>query len=91
MSAAIPSRLRRWLDFIERAGNALPHPATLFAGLAALVVLISWAFDAVGVSVLHPASGEVVHTVNLLSVSGLQRMVREVARNFLAFRHSAFP
>jgi aminobenzoyl-glutamate transport protein len=85
MSAAPPSHVRRWLDFIERSGNALPHPATLFAGLAALVVLISWAFHAVGVSVTHPASGDVVNTVNLLSVSGLQRMVREVARNFLAF------
>lgn len=85
MPAVPPSRLQRWLDFIERAGNALPHPATLFAGLAALVVVLSWVFHTAGVSVTHPASGAVVGTVNLLSVSGLQRMVQEVARNFLAF------
>jgi p-aminobenzoyl-glutamate transporter AbgT len=30
------------LDYVEIAGNKLPHPATLFAGLALLVVIISW-------------------------------------------------
>jgi aminobenzoyl-glutamate transport protein len=79
------SRFQRWLDLLERTGNALPHPATLFAGLAVLVVGLSWVLHGLGVSVTHPASGEVVHTVNLLSVSGLQRMIQEVARNFLAF------
>jgi p-aminobenzoyl-glutamate transporter AbgT len=32
----------RMLDYVEIAGNKLPHPATLFAGLALLVVIISW-------------------------------------------------
>ncbi|MCW5555525.1 MAG: AbgT family transporter [Verrucomicrobiae bacterium] len=84
-AAKPPSRLQRWLNVIERAGNALPHPATLFAGLAVLVVVLSWVFNTMGVSVTHPASGEQVGTVNLLSVAGLQRIVQEVARNFLAF------
>jgi aminobenzoyl-glutamate transport protein len=80
-----PTRLQRWLNLVERAGNALPHPATLFAGLAALVVVLSWVMHTVGVSVTHPGSGQEVTTVNLLSVSGLQRMLQEVVRNFLAF------
>jgi aminobenzoyl-glutamate transport protein len=70
-----PTRLQRWLNLVERVGNALPHPATLFAGLAALVVVLSWVMHTAGVSVTHPGSGQVVTTVNLLSVSGLQRML----------------
>ena len=36
--AAIGARL---LDRVERLGNALPHPAVLFAALAVLVVVLS--------------------------------------------------
>ena len=35
---ARPSRFQSFLNLVERAGNALPHPATLFAGLAVLVL-----------------------------------------------------
>jgi aminobenzoyl-glutamate transport protein len=31
--------LQRGLAFVERAGNALPHPATLFASLTVVVAL----------------------------------------------------
>lgn len=84
--APAPSfRFQRWLDAVERAGNALPHPATLFAGLAALVVLLSWVCHSVGVAVRHPSTGALVESVNLLSVAGLQRMLQEAPGNFLAF------
>lgn len=76
---------QRWLGRIERWGNALPHPATLFALLAFGVVLASAIFHALGVSARHPASGETIMPVNLLSVAGLHRMVLEAVRNFLAF------
>jgi len=40
--AAAESRLTaRFLGAVERVGNALPHPATLFASMAVLVVLVS--------------------------------------------------
>lgn len=77
--------MQRWLNLLERAGNALPHPATLFVGLSALIVLLSWLMHTVGISVQHPGNGEIVQPVNLLSVPGLQRMLQEVVRNFLAF------
>lgn len=76
---------QRWLERLERWGNALPHPATLFAGLAVAVVLASALFHAAGVSARHPATGETITPVNLLSVAGLQRMILEAVRNFLAF------
>lgn len=79
------SRLQRFLNTVERTGNALPHPATLFAGLALLVVLVSWVCHTLGVSVTNPASGKVVAAVNLMNTAGLQRMLSELVRNFLAY------
>ncbi len=76
---------QRWLGRIERWGNGLPHPATLFALLAFGVVLASALFQALGVSACHPATGEIITPVNLLSVAGLHRMILEAVRNFLAF------
>lgn len=80
---------RRWLlrtlDGIERAGNLLPHPASLFVILAAVVVLLSWLFSTLGVDVAHPATGEAIEVVNLLSVEGLQRLVMGLVPNFVNF------
>jgi aminobenzoyl-glutamate transport protein len=36
------SMVSRFLSVIERIGNALPHPATLFAILASGLILLSW-------------------------------------------------
>lgn len=40
-SSAKKSRLDRILDAIERAGNKLPDPITMFLGLAIIVTIIS--------------------------------------------------
>ena len=62
----------RFLDTVERAGNALPHPATLFALLALSVVVASFIATHLGVSVQHPTTGATVTPVNLLSLQGLR-------------------
>lgn len=90
MTAPSPASPRRsfWqlaLTQVERAGNALPHPATLFAGLALLVVVLSGVLARLDIAVLNPANGETVRIVNLLTVAGLQRMVTESAHNFIQF------
>lgn len=36
------SRVCRFLNVVQRIGNALPHPDTLFAGLAGIIILLSW-------------------------------------------------
>ena len=77
--------LDRILDAIERAGNKLPDPITLFLGLAVLVVLISWLCSALGVSAVNPANGETVEAVNLFSVYGLQYLWTNVITNFSGF------
>lgn len=82
---APPARGLRWLDRVERAGNALPHPATLFVVLSACVVLLSGVCGALGVQVLHPLTGEAVPVVNLMSGAGLRRLALGVVPNFMGF------
>jgi aminobenzoyl-glutamate transport protein len=75
----------RALDGIERVGNRLPDPITLFALLALLVVAVSWLAHVAGVSAVHPGTGAEVAPVNLLSAEGLRRMLTEMVRNFTSF------
>ena len=86
-TAAAPkkSRLDRMLDGIERAGNKLPDPITLFLYLAVIVVLVSWLCSALHVSVVNPANGETVTPVNLFSVYGIQYLWSNVITNFSGF------
>jgi aminobenzoyl-glutamate transport protein len=79
------SRLARFLTFVERAGNKLPHPGTLFAGMALLVILVSWITAQFQLEVAHPGTGEVIRPVNLLSIEGLHRILREMVTNFTGF------
>lgn len=79
------SGVDRFLAIIERAGNALPHPATLFAILALAVVLISWIADLSGMSATHPATGEPVTPKNLLSAEGLHFILTKMVVNFTGF------
>ena len=64
------SLLNRFLGGIERAGNILPHPATLFVILALLVIILSAVTSWMGVSVMHPGTKEVVRAESLLTIPG---------------------
>lgn len=75
----------RLLGAVERAGNILPHPATLFVILALLVVVLSAITSAAGVSVVHPGTGEVVRAESLLTVAGLHRIITSLVTNFTGF------
>jgi aminobenzoyl-glutamate transport protein len=77
--------IARFLGAVERIGNTLPHPATLFAGLAGLVVVISGVFAAVGIDAVHPGTGETIEPVSLLSLYGLHRILTEMVTNFTSF------
>jgi len=79
------SFLDRTLNFVEKAGNALPHPATLF-GLFALGTLILSSVAAwLNWTAVHPATGEIINPVNLLSKEGLHRVILELVDNFTSF------
>ena len=85
MSTKKRSGVDRFLSIIERAGNALPHPATLFAILALLVAVISWIADLSGLSAIHPGTGEAVVPKNLLSAEGLHFILTKMVVNFTGF------
>ncbi|BCT96247.1 aminobenzoyl-glutamate transporter [Lysobacter helvus] len=82
-----PSRslLDRFLRIVETGGNALPHPATLFALLAFGVVCASWLAVRFDLTAVHPATGETIHAVNLLGREGLHRMLTGLVTNFTGF------
>lgn len=75
----------RILNFIEKTGNALPHPATLFAICAGLVLVASAVGSYFDWSVVHPATKEVVKVNNLLTIQGLHRIMVELVPNFTSF------
>lgn len=79
------SFMNRFLGFIERAGNILPHPATLFVILAFIVIILSAITAWMGVSVVHPGTGEVVRAESLLTVQGLHRILTSLVTNFTGF------
>ncbi|MDO7269422.1 AbgT family transporter [Bacillus sp. FSL K6-0047] len=77
---------QRFLDGIEKAGNKLPHPVTLFAILAVLVVVISSVVASFGISVEDPANpGETIAVKNLLSGEGISYIFTSMVDNFIGF------
>ncbi|MEJ8803247.1 AbgT family transporter [Pontibacter sp. H249] len=79
------SGVDKFLSVVERIGNALPHPATLFAGFALLVVILSWVASQFDLAVVHPGTGETVTPVNLLSAEGLHMILTRMVTNFTGF------
>jgi len=79
------SFLQRTLNWTEKVGNALPHPATLFALFALAALLLSALGHLLGWEVIHPGTKEIVRPINLLSQDGLHRILLEMVDNFTSF------
>lgn len=79
------SLFQRSLNSVERIGNALPHPATIFAILAASVVVLSAVTAAIGLTAQHPGTGEGIGVRSLLSAEGIRWMFESVEENFVSF------
>lgn len=79
------SLIDRFLGSVERIGNLLPHPATLFAGFALLVVLASWIFSLFDISVVHPGTQETITPFNLISKEGSDMILTKMVTNFTGF------
>ncbi|MCF8235008.1 MAG: AbgT family transporter [Bacteroidales bacterium] len=75
----------RMLNSVERVGNALPHPATLFLLFALMAIFFSWLAYITNWTAVHPGTGELIEPVNLLSVEGLHRILLEMVDNFTGF------
>ncbi len=85
MSKKSTGIFQRMLNWTERVGNALPHPATLFALFALAALVLSAIGSALGWEVVHPGTGEIVRPVNLLSHNGIHRILLEMVDNFTGF------
>lgn len=75
----------RFLNVVEKVGNALPHPATLFAIFALLVLLFSAVAYWFDWDAMHPGTNEIIKPINLLSIEGLHRILTEMVTNFTSF------
>ncbi|SHG75528.1 AbgT family transporter [Ferrimonas marina] len=93
MEMAQSGAFRRFLDVVERLGNLLPHPITLFAIFCAAIILISGIAGFFDLSVADPrpegAAGRsadgVITVFSLLSAEGLRMMVSNMVTNFTGF------
>lgn len=79
------SMFTRILDGIEVVGNKLPHPATLFAMLALIVVVASGIAALFSLQAEHPVDGSVIAIKSLMSADGLRWMYTNIINNFLKF------
>lgn len=77
--------LYRFLNGVERAGNALPQPAILFLILTIIVILVSGLVSYMGLQAVHPIKKETIMTVNLLSIEGLHLILTDMVKNFAGF------
>lgn len=81
------------LSAVERIGNRLPHPLTLFAFLTLMLIVVSAVCSWAGVSVtgemIDPVTSELtkqtVSAVNLLSREGIVAMLTSLVSNFTGF------
>jgi len=79
------SYFQKFLNRTERIGNALPHPATLFAIFAISALFVSALGHYLAWEVVHPGTKEIVRPVNLLSHDGIHRVLLEMVENFTSF------
>ena len=79
------SAFYRFLDWVERAGNKLPDPFTMFVALIVIVLLLSFVLAKLNVQIKHPTKDQMVVVKNLLSGEGLKYMFVNVTKNFVGF------
>lgn len=60
------------LNAVERAGNRLPDPVTIFLILIGIVLVLSAILSTIGVSAVHPVSGETIAVQNLFTAEYLR-------------------
>lgn len=89
-----PGGFQKALDFIERVGNKIPHPAVIFVVLIGVVMVLSAIFAALGTTVTfdqaNPITGEVDQVTasvrSLLDAEGLQFVFTSPVANFSSFQ-----
>ena len=75
----------RVLDSIEKVGNKMWDPVTLFLLLSFILIVSSALLSKLGVSAVHPGTDETIKVVNLMSKAGLQDLISSITDNFQSF------
>ena len=75
----------RFLDGIERAGNKLPDPVTLFVIMSFIVLIGSYFLSLFNVSATAPGTEEKIEVVNLLDREGIVQILTNMVSNFTDF------
>ena len=78
-----------FLNFVERVGNKLPHPATIFVILSVVVIIVSEFAARSGLSATYYDAKEKadvsVQAISLLNGAGLRYMFDSATKNFTGF------
>jgi len=87
MPASRPEHLKngRWLDRVERLGNALPDPVFIFLALIAVLVLASVIAASTGWSATNPQTGAEMAALSLLSEANIARLLVEMPQTLTNF------
>lgn len=83
MPQAHEDLLTKFVNWIERVGNRLPHMFWIFLGLWFITIILSGVLE--GVSAIDPAKGEEVKIVSLLNRQGLHWILTNMVSNFAKF------
>jgi aminobenzoyl-glutamate transport protein len=83
---AAPAGTRnRFLDGVERLGNALPDPVFIFIGIIVVVVIVSVIGAMAGWTAVNPVTGEVLAAKSLLTEENLNKLFVEMPRTYAGF------
>ena len=77
--------LDTFLAVVEKGGNALPHPSTLFLLFALGAIVVSDIAARTGIEAAHPGTGKLIRPVSLLTIDGLHRILTQMVTNFTGF------
>ncbi len=84
---------QKFLKLVEKLGNILPHPVTLFAYLCLIILVVSQIAEWCDLTVLDPrpegakgrdASG-VIKAIGLLNAEGIRKIFTKLVKNFTNF------
>jgi aminobenzoyl-glutamate transport protein len=78
-----PSRLLRFLNAVERVGNKLPDPVSLFIIAIAIVMVLSAVLA--GSTAVNPATGTEVSAISLLDSAQIRRLFVELPQVLTSF------
>jgi aminobenzoyl-glutamate transport protein len=84
-----PGLFNRFLNVVEKGGNKLPHPVTIFLILSVIVIIVSEIVSRAGITVNYydakAKADATVNAISLMNAAGLQYIINSAVKNFTGF------